>query len=270
MYLCERWVWACMWLHRMRCTRACGCTRRRCGRRHHVRAWVRPPGYIANAHVMYNIYVYIHRCQVRVCELGTRVCSCVCVRSRSGADDARISGMCASAARSLRKAIHRWNTHIHSICVHNACMCLHPCAASCPDERIADAGPPHTRAHVLRLCARVCACAIGRPRIRADTCARLPSAWTAGGLGAQAFSEASAFNANIGAWNTARVTDFGYVCAAFPARAARHRGRDALGRVVGAARAVVRGGTADARAHVCADVWARACAGVPVCRYSCA
>jgi hypothetical protein len=78
-------------------------------------------------------------------------------------------------------------------------------------------------------------------------------------LGSQAFQSASAFNANIGAWNTARVTSLFYVCAAFPARAARHRRRDTLGGVVGAARAVVRGGTAGARACVCADVSARAC-----------
>ncbi len=53
------------------CGRACGCTashahvraicaRRRCGRRHHVRAWVRPPVYIANAHGMYE-YKYLRR-----------------------------------------------------------------------------------------------------------------------------------------------------------------------------------------------------------------
>jgi hypothetical protein len=51
-------------------------------------------------------------------------------------------------------------------------MYLYPCA------RIADAGPA---AHTRRLCARACACAIGRPRIRAGTCERLPSASTAGG-----------------------------------------------------------------------------------------
>ncbi len=34
-------------------------------------------------------------------------------------------------------------------------------------------------------------------------------------LGSQAFAHASAFNANIGAWNTARVTCLAEVCAAF-------------------------------------------------------
>jgi hypothetical protein len=37
-------------------------------------------------------------------------------------------------------------------------------------------------------------------------------------LGSQAFYWASAFNANIGAWNTARVTSLESVCAAFLAR----------------------------------------------------
>ncbi len=92
-----------------------------------------------------------------------------------------------------------------------------------------------------------------------------------GWLGSQAFTQASAFNANIGAWNIAAVTSLSMVCAAISARAARHCWRDALGRDVDVARAVVRGG--DRRcALVCvyADVWARACAGVHVCRYSCA
>ena len=46
---------------------------------------------------------------------------------------------------------------------------------------------------------------------RASPC---PSAWTVCGFGAQAFHEASEFNANIGAWNTAAVTTLYYVCAA--------------------------------------------------------
>ncbi len=41
-----------------------------------------------------------------------------------------------------------------------------------------------------------------------------------GGFGAQAFYSVSAFNANIGAWNTASVTSLSYVCAA-PGPAAR-------------------------------------------------
>jgi hypothetical protein len=69
-----------------------------------------------------------------------------------------------------------------------------------------------------------------------------------GWLGSQAFYQASAFNANIGAWNTASVSNMQSVCAAFSAAPARHR---SARRVVDAARAVVRGGTADARARGC-------------------
>ena len=60
---------------------------------------------------------------------------------------------------------------------------------------------------------------------RASPC---PSASTACGFGAQAFISASAFNANIGAWNTAAVTTLASVCAA-PGPAARTTA-DALGR----------------------------------------
>ena len=83
------------------------------------------------------------------------------------------------------------------------------------------------RAHAARVrpCARARACAIGRRRIRADTCERVPVGVDRGWLGAQAFYSASAFNANIGAWNTASVTTLYQVCAAVgpggaPARAA--------------------------------------------------
>ena len=72
-----------------------------------------------------------------------------------------------------------------------------------------------TRAPHVRPCARARACAIWCPRIRADTCERLPAGVDRGWLGAQAFSSASAFNANIGAWNTAAVTTLSGVCAAF-------------------------------------------------------
>jgi hypothetical protein len=68
-------------------------------------------------------------------------------------------------------------------------------------------------------------------------------------FGSQAFSSAKAFNADIGAWNTARITNLYGVCAAFGRRRAPRRTRSA-GVRFGAA--VVRGGTADARAHECA------------------
>ena len=82
-----------------------------------------------------------------------------------------------------------------------------------------------------RLCAHASAgsgCGLGlKPETlsRASPC---PSASTACGLGAQAFYSASAFNANIGAWNTASVSNLYAVCAA-PGPAARTMA-DALGR----------------------------------------
>ncbi len=132
-------------------------------------------------------------------------------------------------------------------------MYLHPCASGYTDERIADA------------CARV---RLGAHAVRADTCERFPSAWTASGFGAQAFNMASAFNADIGAWNTASVSNMCLVCVAFLARAARHRRRDALG-----GSSVRRTGPLGAaappmRARVCVRRYVGACACVPVCRYN--
>ena len=79
----------------------------------------------------------------------------------------------------------------------------------------------------VRPCA--CACAIGRPRIRADTYERVPSASSACGFGAQAFQYASAFNADIGAWNTARVTTLSQVCAASGPGGAHYGGTRSAG-----------------------------------------
>ena len=66
---------------------------------------------------------------------------------------------------------------------------------------------------------------LGADAIRAATCERLPVGVDRGWLGSQAFHSATAFNADIGAWNIARVTALSAVCAAFgpggaPARAA--------------------------------------------------
>ena len=105
-----------------------------------------------------------------------------------------------------------------------------------------------------RLCAHAMAgscCGLGLNPETQSCASPCPSASTACGFGAQAFSAASAFNANIGAWNTAAVTTLSYVCAA-PGPAARTT-VDALGRASMRRRPVVRGGTADARAgaHTC-------------------
>ncbi len=76
------------------------------------------------------------------------------------------------------------------------------------DERINDAYLHHIRA----TCASISACsgALASAPNRASTLRRR---WTACGSVSQAFSGTSAFNANIGAWNTASVSNMAYVCA---------------------------------------------------------
>jgi hypothetical protein len=121
------------------------------------------------------------------------------------------------------------------------------------DERIADAGPPHTRARVLRPSARARARAIGRPRIRADACERLPAGVDRGGS-ARRRSTTRRGSTRTSARGTPPPSPRCPMYAPpFPARAVRHRRRDARGGVVDAARAVVRGGTAAAppRMHTC-------------------
>jgi surface protein len=86
--------------------------------------------------------------------------------------------------------------------------------------RFAKTNMRHVRAEArVRARARVCAWARPHPRRRVRA---LPAAAKRRVLGSQAFYSASAFNANIGAWNTASVTNLSNVCAAFGPRA--HRG----------------------------------------------
>ncbi len=95
--------------------------------------------------------------------------------------------------------------------------------------------------------ARALVCVRGRARIRADACEHFTPPPSVALIGSQAFNSASAFNANIGAWNTASVTTLYSVCAASgPARTAADRARS----VADACAAVVRGGAADV--FVCA------------------
>ena len=122
-----------------------------------------------------------------------------------------------------------------------------------------------THAPVGCVRARACARAIGRPRIRADACERLPAGVDRGWLGAQAFQGAAAFNANIGAWNTASVTTLAAVCAAL----FRPRRRATAGGTRSAGSSMRRGPSCAAgrpmRARVCAQTCGRAHARVPTC-----
>jgi hypothetical protein len=178
--LCERWVWACMWLHRL--ARACACARRRCGRRHHVRAWVRPPVYIANAHVMYNIYVYIsmqksgHVNGYAYAFLHTRAIAC----GRRRCANTRHVREC-DALSFVRPSIDGTRTYTVYVYVMYACVYIHARLATPTNGSPMRARRTHAPACCVSVRARVCANAIRRPRIRADTCARLPSAWTAAG-----------------------------------------------------------------------------------------
>jgi hypothetical protein len=190
---------------------------------------------------------------------------------------------------------------IHDACMylHDACMYLHPCASGYTDERIAGAGPPHTRAHVLRPCARA------RVGVRLGAHASAPTPASAfrrrgprvvrlAGVprGAGVQREHRRVEHRVCVEHAVGMRRFTWPCDGVQRQHRRvgHRAchrlvlgmrrlsgpggaplrRDALGRVFDAARAVVRNGTAGARACVCADVWACACAGVPVRRYSCA
>jgi hypothetical protein len=76
-------------------------------------------------------------------------------------------------------------------------------------------------------------------------------------LGLQAFASASAFNANIGAWNTAAVSNMASVCAAFGLRRATAFGAPPQRTRSAGARcgeAGVHGGTTDACARLCARI----------------
>ncbi len=68
----------------------------------------------------------------------------------------------------------------------------------------------------------LCAAALPRRRAHARMCVRFHRRG-ARLVGSQAFSYASAFNANIGAWNTAAVSNMAAVCAVLAARSMRHR-----------------------------------------------
>ncbi len=113
---------------------------------------------------------------------------------------------------------------------------------------------------------RALVCVRGRARIRADACEYFQAAAERRGLGAQAFLSASAFNANISAWNTASVTTLVSVFAASgPARTAADCARS----VADACAAVARGGAADACARArlacaCSYVYEAVCGWIAV------
>ncbi len=58
-YLCERWVWARMWLRRLACTRACDCA-------HNMYVYIYIYIYMYIRIYMY-IYIYVCICFMYVC-----------------------------------------------------------------------------------------------------------------------------------------------------------------------------------------------------------
>jgi hypothetical protein len=106
----------------------------------------------------------------------------------------------------------------------------------------------HERAQVrVHACTRTLACVRGRARIRANAREHFNAVAERRVPGSQALNSASVFNADIGAWNTARVTTLSNVCAASgPARTAADCARS----VADACAAGVRGGAADVCARV--------------------
>jgi hypothetical protein len=159
--LCERWVWACMWLHRL--ARACQCARRRCGRRHQVRAWVRPPVYIANAHVMYE-YMFLSM-QIGACK-WVRVCVRAYACDRVRALTMHEYAACVRVRRALfvRPSIDATRTYTVYVYTMHACIYIHARLAT-PTN-----GSPMRarRTHAPTCCVRALACAHVRYGARAS------------------------------------------------------------------------------------------------------
>jgi hypothetical protein len=133
---------------------------------------------------LYNIYVYLHRCKVGGCK-WVRVCVLAHACDRVRALTMREYAACVRVRRAhfVSPSMEHARVILYRYMMH-ACIYIHarlatPTNGSPMRNRCGPA--PHTCAHVLRPCARVCARAIGRPHIRADACERVPSAWTAVG-----------------------------------------------------------------------------------------
>jgi surface protein len=191
----------------------------------------------------------------RVCMHGcklARMCvrACVCVRVR----------VCPREHLALHRSYTSLHIDLEMDSIYIQYMHIHPglYAFLFACERRA---PRRTLHHIrARVCAsmRACVCAHGvceRTRIRTE-CTSTSRRRRPRAVDSQAFVSATAFNANIGAWNTARVTSFSTVCAV---SAGACSPADALGRSVGVCM----------RGCACQDVRARMCVCVCACVYVC-
>ncbi len=119
-------------------------------------------------------------------------------------------------AAAFNANIGAWNTarmtrlqsvcaHCHRLRVRRVCLGV-GCGAAWPFCR----RPRPTAMHAFCRASLICASLIFGVFFACSVVSKLSeSAW----FGAKAFYYATAFNANIGAWNTARMTTMGYVCA---------------------------------------------------------
>jgi surface protein len=202
-----------------------------------------------------------------VTSLGN-VCAALSARRRGSASGTRSAGRRCGAGRcSWRQPPMRARAqtcgHAHS----RMSTCVGIAARSKDGLHVCMDMYVYIRAASVR--ARVCVCDWARTHPRRRMRARSVGV-DRGWLGSQAFNGASAFNADIGAWNTASVTSLGNVCAALSARRrGSASGTRSAGVRCGAGRCARRRRRC-ALACVRADVSARACAGVHVRRYSCA
>jgi surface protein len=152
--------------------------------------------------------------QVRVCR-WVRVCILAYACDRVRVLTMREYAACARVRRAL--FVRPSMEHAHAQRMYTQCMhvsvCMRVWLHRRADRRCGPAA--HTRARAASVCARMCDWVRTYPRRHM----RAPSVGVdRGWFGSQAFYSASAFNANVGAWNTASVSDMSGVCAASPAR----------------------------------------------------
>jgi hypothetical protein len=176
-----------------------------------------------------------------------------CQRARGrGVDGTALRFVCASAVPSPHShgPTRMMDRYSYTVYAHTL-----PCTPIVVRAYRRGGRAPRTRP----ACVRALVCVRWRARIRANACEHFPPPPSFAFIGSQAFYSASAFNANIGAWNTARVTMLVNVCAASgPARTAADCARS----VADACAAVVRGGAADFHSRACARACSYAYKGV--------
>jgi hypothetical protein len=100
--------------------------------------------------------------------MGTRECACDRVRSRAGADDALIRCKCATATRSLRKAIGGTRTCLVYSLVYRYMIHARIFIPARPATQMNGSAMRARRTHTLACCVRACACVRVRLGARAS------------------------------------------------------------------------------------------------------